>query len=759
MVVLRGQVGSNCVLGRFGMGNKRWLVSRVGLVVAAMLLACTAGASGWAQEKPSGSRPNIIVVLLDDVGFSDPAGFGGLAQMPAFDSVARGGLRFTNFNTTGMCSPTRASLLSGRNHHAVGFGRVADWATGTPGYDAVWKADAAPIAKVLSHAGYSTAAIGKWHNTPEWEVSPAGPFDRWPTGLGFDYFYGIMNHGGDNHWEPASLYRNTTPVEADHRQGSSYHLTADFVDDAIQWLRTHRSVAPQKPYFLYLATGAVHAPHHVPKEWIEKYKGRFDQGWDALREEIFARQKTLGIVPADAVLTPRPPEIPAWSALDEAQRKVFARQMEVFAAYLAHTDREISRLLNEAAADDPASNTVVFYVAGDNGASGMEGIHGYMDAASGAPAQLEHLDELGGPLHFNDYSSAWAWVGSTPFQWMKQVASHFGGLRVAMAVSWPGRITAPGRTVRDFAHVNDVAATILEVADAPMPAFVDGVGQRALDGSSFADTFRGERSSAPARTQYFEMLGNRALYQDGWIASARHMTPWIKPYPESFDTDSWELYNLAEDFSQSHDVAAAYPEKLEALKQLFDEEARRNNVYPLSNYVEGRDYGAPTVARNRRTFSYHPPVQRLPTKSLPRLAKSSFSVHAHARVAAGTGDGMLMAYGSRLGGFAWYMREGYLVFSNNINGRERVQLRSSEPVPAGTALLQLSFKRENDGPAGAIEMHVNGRRVARGHIDRLGSPVLGSLGVGQAFTSPVDESYAVPYPFQGVLEELTVVMD
>lgn len=727
--------------------------------VLALVVVAPLAASGWEVAQAAKDAPNIILVLLDDVGFSDPAGYGGVAQMPAFDTVARTGLRFTNFNTTGMCSPTRASLLSGRNHHAVGFGRVADWATGSPGYDAVWKPDAAPIARVLARSGYSTAAIGKWHNTPEWEVSPVGPFDRWPTGLGFDYFYGIMNHGGDNHWEPASLYRNTTPVEPVQRPGQPYHLTSDFVDEAIGWVRTQQSVAPEKPYFLYLATGAVHAPHHVPQEWIQKYRGKFDQGWDVLREQIFARQKALGIVPDDAVLTARPAEIPAWESLSAEERQVFARQMEVFSAYLAHTDHEVGRLLEQVKANDPASNTLVFYVAGDNGASGMEGIHGYMDAAAGHAPQLAHLDELGGPQHFNDYSSAWAWVGSTPFQWMKQVASHFGGLRVAMAVSWPGRIGQPGATVQQFAHANDVAATILEIAGAPMPKVLDGVVQRPLDGVSFAPAFRDAHAAAPARVQYFEMLGNRALYEDGWIASARHMTPWVKPYPEGFEADRWELYNLNQDFSQSRDLASKYPDRLERMKRRFDEQARENNVYPLSNYVEGRDYGAPSVAGGRRSFEFVLPVQRLPSKTLPRLARTSFTVQTEVEIPEGGGQGMLMAYGSRLGGFAWYLHDGRVVFANNVNGRDRSQLMSSDAVSAGPAILRMAFARDAQGNAGTVTLHVNDRQVAHGRVERLGSPVLGSLGIGSAYTSPISADYALPFTFNGTMKQLRVTLD
>ena len=728
------------------------------LAVCLSLLCPPTRAADWGRKAraPEGA-PNIVLILLDDVGFSDPDSLGGVARTPAFSRVARDGALFTNFNTTGMCSPTRASLLSGRNHHAVGFGRVADWATGTPGYNAVWKPEAASIARVLKDHGYSTAAIGKWHNTPEWEVSPAGPFDRWPTGLGFEYFYGIMNHGGDNQWEPASLYRDTTPVEPEHVPGREYHLTSDFVDQAITWLRTREAAAPDKPYFLYLATGAVHAPHHVPRTWIDQYRGRFDQGWDVLRREIFARQKRLGLLPANAELTARPAEIPAWDSLTPDQRRVFARQMEVFAAYLAHTDHEIGRLLDAVRGAPDGDNTIIVYVAGDNGASGMEGIHGHMDATAGHEAQLAHLDELGGPLHFNDYSSAWAWVGSTPFQWMKEVASHFGGLRVGMAVSWPARFAAQAQPIARFSHANDVVPTLLEAIGIALPERVDGIVQRPLDGVSLLPLLDGKTPPPAHRVQYFEMLGNRALYQDGWIASARHMTPWIKPYPEGFDTDRWELYDLEHDFSQAHDLAARYPEKLAAMKRRFDEEARRNQVFPLANYVEGADHGAPSLSDGRTRFDFVPPLPRLPTKSLPRLPRSSFRFTAEVEVDDGAAaEGMLAAYGSRLGGFAWYLRDGRPTFANNVYGRDRAIVSTDRALSPGPHRLALDFQRDDTGTGGVIRLHVDDEMVAQRRVARLGSSVLGSFGVGRAYTSPISDDYALPFAFNGALRRLTL---
>lgn len=739
-------------------GPEFCVTPRISRWLAMFLFMLSAPAAATGPETRTAflrNMPNIVLVLLDDVGFSDPDSLGGVARTPAFSKVARDGALFTNFNTTGMCSPTRASLLSGRNHHVVGFGRVADWATNSPGYDAIWNPEAASIARVLKDRGYSTAAIGKWHNTPEWEVSPSGPFDRWPTGLGFEYFYGIMNHGGDNQWEPASLYLGTNPVEAKPRPGAEYHLTSDFVDQAIAWLHTQESVAPDKPYFLYLATGAVHAPHHVPKAWIERYRGKFDQGWDALRSETFARQRRLGIIPANAELTGRPDEIPAWDTLTPGQQRVFSRQMEVFAAYLAHTDHEVGRLLDAVRSAPDGDNTVIIYIAGDNGASGMEGIHGYMDATSGHEAQLAHLEELGGPLHFNDYSSAWAWVGSTPFKWMKEVASHFGGLRVGMAVSWPSRIEPHAEPVSRFAHANDVFPTVLEAAGISMPEKVDGIVQRAIDGTSFLPLLTGGKPPAH-RTQYFEMLGNRAIYRDGWIASARHMTPWIKPYPESFDADRWELYDLRHDFSQAHDLAARYPDRLSTMKRLFDEEARSNRVFPLANYTEGNDYGMPTVAGDRTRFDFSPPLQRLPAKSLPRLPRTSFRLTAEVTTTDAASEGILAAYGSRLGGFAWYLRDGRPTFANNVYGRDRATVAAGSGLSPGHHRLALDFQLGASGTGSVVRLYADEELIAEKRIARLGSSVLGSFGVGRAYTSPVSDDYVLPFEFTGTIQRVTL---
>ena len=545
---------------------------------------------------PKGA-PNIVLIMLDDVGFGDTSTFGGVAQTPVLDKLAAEGLRYNRFHTTGICSPTRASLLTGRNHHRVGYGQFGGG--GFPGYDGIWRKDTVSMADVLRRNGYSTSAFGKWHNTPHEEITAVGPFDRWPTGLGFEYFYGFMG-GLASHWEP-QLYRNTTAVDPSlllkdkASKNKEYYLTNDLVDDAVGWLRTHESIAPDKPYFLYFATGAAHSPHHAPKDWVEKYRGKFDQGWDKLREEIFARQKKLGVIPADAELTPRARILPAWDSYSLEERRLFARQMEIYAAFIAYTDYQLGRLVKTVKEGPQGDNTLILYLVGDNGASAWadandsRGLTGTTIEYKGkgnllsVKEKLAHIDQLGGPLLFNDYAAGWSWAGNTPFQWMKHIPSHFGGTRNPLVISWPDHIKEKGGLRTQFTHVNDVASTLYEVAGIQFPSKVDGVKQEPLDGVSFAYSF--DHPNAPSRhkVQYFTTTGNRAIYQDGWVAGARHLVPWKthRQANDDFENDRWELYHVDKDFSQAHDLAEQYPQKLKALQTLFDAEARKNDVYPL----------------------------------------------------------------------------------------------------------------------------------------------------------------------------------
>ncbi len=483
-----------------------------------------------AAKAPDGA-PNVILILLDDVAFGDTSLMGGSAQTPVIEKLAAQGLLYNRFHVCPMSSPTRASLLTGRNHHQVGFGNISELSAGFPGYNSVFPKAAAPMAEVLRQNGYSTAAFGKWHNTPTWEISPTGPFDRWPTGQGFEYFYGFMG-GAISQWQPR-LYRNTVAVEPPATPQQGYHLTTDLANEAIRWLHQHEATAADKPFFLYFATGAVHAPLHVAKEWIDKYRGKFDQGWDKLREETFARQKKLGVIPADAELTPRPSELPAWDSLSAEQKKLMARQAEVYAGFLEHTDYEVGRVLQAIKDEGKADNTLVLYIVGDNGASAEGALTGYENGgpygnsnSADVATRLQYADEFGSELFANAYSAAWAWGMSSPLQWMKQVASHLGGTRDPLIVSWPARIKAKGEIRSQFAHVVDIAPTIYELAGIRFPDTVNGVKQIPLEGKSFAYTFDNPQAPSAMTLQYFEMLGSRGIYKDGWWAGARNRLPW-----------------------------------------------------------------------------------------------------------------------------------------------------------------------------------------------------------------------------------------
>ncbi|MEO6319722.1 MAG: arylsulfatase [Polaromonas sp.] len=560
----------------------------------------------------------MVVVLLDDVGFGAVGTFGGLIPTPTLDQLAQRGLRYNRFHTTAMCSPTRASLLTGRNPHSVGSGVVGELSTGYDGYVGMIPKSAATIAEILRQHGYGTSAWGKWHNTPIWETSATGPFDHWPTGQGFEKFYGFLG-GGTDQYEP-DLYDNTTPVRHPGKPG--YHLTEDLADQAIAWMQQQKSVSPDKPFFVYFAPGGAHAPLQAPKPWIERFKGQFDQGWDKVREEIFARQKQLGVLPANAVLTPRPKELPAWDSQSTDQKKISARLMETYAGFLSHTDAQVGRLVETLQQMDQFDNTLFIYVVGDNGASGEGGLHGKfheINSFNGVPEDpaslVKRLDEIGGPTSFSHYPAAWAWAMDTPFQWMKQVASHFGGTRNPMVVTWPKVIHEPGGLRSQFSNVTDLMPTILEAAHIPVPTMVNGVAQQAVNGQSLLFSLNDAKAAGRDRVQYFEMLGNRAMYRDGWMAST---TPTRMPWnvlswgPSTLGTANWELYHVDEDFTQAHDLAKQHPEKLRELQNLFWIEAGKNKVLPLDDrFVERlsltNDTGQsvrPSLTAGRNSFTY-----------------------------------------------------------------------------------------------------------------------------------------------------------
>jgi arylsulfatase len=720
----------------------------------------------WPKDPqaPAGA-PNIVLVLLDDAGFGATATFGGAAATPELDRLARSGLRYNAFHVSALCSPTRAALLSGRTDHQIGFGSVADAAAPYPGYNARWPRDSASIARVLRDNGYSTAAFGKWHNTPYAEISPAGPFDRWPTGLGFEYFYGFLA-GYDSQWTPR-LYRGTAPADPTKSAGQGYHLTTDLVDDAIHWLRRHEAVAPQKPFFLYLAPGATHWPHHVPKEFIAKYSGKFDQGWDRLREETFARQKALGVIPADAELTPRPAELPAWDSLTPEQRALYTRQMEVYSAFLEHTDREVGRLLDTLREDGIADNTLILYIAGDNGGSGEGGLEGrdLINADGSVPSARERLkqaDRFGEERFDNHYSAAWAWASSTPFQWVKQTASHLGGSRDPLIVSWPARIADKGGLRTQFQHITDIAPTIYEAAGVKPPETVDGARQIPLEGASFVKSFFDSSTPSSHRRQVFETSGNRAIYEEGWWAGARHVPPWG---PQRADLTPlgqhpWELYDLTRDFSQAHDLAAERPEKLAELVALFETEAKRTQIYPI--LPERKPL--PSPADGRDVFIYRPGADDIPSRIGPKFSGRAHSIVADLVVPKGGADGVLFADGGDYGGFALYVKDGLLQYDANSFGEITGHVASKTRLPSGALRVSFEFTpvpgEKPKGPrgpfAGTGKLFVGDALAGEGRIENLVLSYNETLDLGRDDGSPVSPAYASPFPYRGEIKSARV---
>lgn len=740
-----------------------------------------AGAIDPSREKsvpawPESARakegaPNVVAILLDDVGFGAASTFGGVAQTSTLQQLAENGIAYNRFHVSALCSPTRAALLTGRNHHQAGFGTVANNSSGFPGYNSVWAKDTVSVAEVLRQNGYSTAAFGKWHNTPEWEITPAGPYDHWPTSLGFEHFYGFMG-GAENQWEPR-LWRNTTPAEPKARPEQGYHLAADLADEAISWLKTHDAVYPTKPFFIWYGAPGTHWPHHVPKEWIDKYRGKFDQGWDTLREEIFARQKKLGVIPANAELTPRPPELPAWDSLPEDRQKLLSRQAEVAAAYLAYTDYQIGRVLNAIRDLGQADNTAVFYIVGDNGAEASSPLLG-RDAFQADGKALEtgerikRLNELGGPAFDNQYGSAWGWADNTPFRYAKGIPAYLGGTRNPLVVSWPKGIRARGEVRGQFGHATDLAPTIYELAGVTFPDTVEGIKQVPLEGKSLAYSFADPKAETPRARQYFEIGGTRGIYEDGWWAGSRNVTP----NPASAlavgpaGPRDWELYNLKDDFSQARNLAAQRPDKVAELSASFDREAKRNDVYPLSP-VAG--VGRPNPAAGRTTFVYRAGVRRIPSRSGPDVTRRAHLVAAELNHPARGGDGVIVADGGRWGGFSLFVKNGRLVYEANYRGNRTGHIVSDRPVPKGRAQVSFEFVPAPDAklgePApGAIaepvpgvgKLFIDGKPAGEGKIERIFYGPYESLDIGADLGTPVSSDYKTPFAYGGDLTKVTV---
>jgi len=721
-------------------------------------------------KAPDGA-PNVVVVLLDDVGFGASDVFGGPVPMPALRRVADEGLRYNQFHTTALCSPTRAALLTGRNHHSAHFGAISEIAIGFPGYDSVIPKSKATVAEVLRGNGYNTAWFGKNHITPMWETSPAGPFDRWPTGLGFERFYGFMG-GESSQWEP-SLLDQTTPINP-HVGREDYHLTEDLADQAISWIRSQKTSAPDKPFFVYFAPGATHCPHHAPPEWIEKFKGEFDQGWDVLRDEIHQRQSAAGIIPSGTANTPRPDSLPAWEAYPDKYKPAASRLMEVYAGFLAHTDHHIGRIIEAIEELGAWDDTIFMYVVGDNGASAEGTLNGVWSSPSyqnGFPEDpewlLEHIDDFGSAKCENHFNAAWAWALDAPFQWTKQVASHFGGTRNGMAVSWPNGIKDAGGLRTQFHHVIDVMPTILEAAGVPHPTSVNGVAQEPIEGTSMLYSFGDQGAASTHRTQYFEILANRGIYHDGWIASCFHgRVPWQRSQDLPIDgpQEVWELYNLAEDFSQSVDLAAAQPEKLKELQELFDAEARKYNVYPLNGETTSRSlpFHRPSLIAGRKTFTYYPGNVHMPELGVVNMKNRDFDLVAHLEVPDGGVDGVIMCQGGNMAGWSLYVKDGLPTYHYNWLGHDQYSISSDRPLPAGDVRVRVKFdyaEHSGLGKGGDVTMFIDDVQVAQGRIEKT-VPFIFSMS-GETMDVGIDTGapagpYPPEFPFTGTIHRIDI---
>ncbi len=678
-------------------------------------------------KAPEGA-PNVVIVLIDDIGFGHSSAFGGPIRMPTLERLANEGLRYNRFHTTALCSPTRVALLTGHNHHANNAGAIMELATAFPGNTGVRPQSITPLAEILRQNGYSTGAFGKYHETPPWEVSVSGPYERWPTRSGFDKFYGFIG-GETNQWAPA-IYDGVVRVE--HKRTPDYHFTTDMTDQALRWVSAQQSLTPDKPFYLYFATGATHAPHHAPKEWIAKYKGQFSSGWDALREETFARQKKNGVIPPNTQLTPRPKEIPAWNDMSPDQKRLFERQMETFAGFAEHTDHEVGRLVAQLEVMDELDNTLFFYIVGDNGASaegGPEGTYNEMMALNGvigkADQMMGHIEDWGGPSTFPHFAIGWAWAGSTPFQWTKQVASHFGGTRNGMVLRWPQGFKSSGGAVRSqFHHVVDVAPTVLEAAKIPQPKIVNGVQQRPMDGVSMLYSTDDPTAAGRRTTQYFEMFGNRGIYHEGWVACTRHSIPWLLTETPPLAEDVWELYNIDEDFSQANDLAARNPAKLAALQDLFTKEAIRNKVLPIDDRRSERFNpvvaGRPDLLGGRKTLTVYEGMTGMMENAFIDVKGVHHTITADIELKDANTSGVIIAQAGYFGGWTLYMKDGKPHHEYNFFALERTNIASETALAAGKHTIRYEFipDEAKPGTGGKSILSVDGRVVAENHIPK-----------------------------------------
>jgi arylsulfatase len=722
------------------------------------------------QVKAPAGAPNVLIVLIDDMGFGQSSTFGGPIPMPTADRLAKGGLKYNNFHTTALSSPTRAALLSGRNHHTNNTGSIMETSTAFPGNTGQRPESVAPLAMMLRYNGYTTAAYGKNHETAAWEVSPSGPTDRWPTRNGFDKFYGFMG-GETNQWAP-SIYEDMTKIDVPN--DPNYHFTTDMTNQAIKWMQSVKSLTPDKPFFIYYAPGATHAPHHVSKEWIAKFKGKFDQGWDRLREETLARQIKLGVVPAGTKLAPKPAAIKDWDKLSADEKKLFSRQMEVFAAFAAQTDYEVGRLIDAIADIGQLDNTLVFYMLGDNGASaegGMSGMFNEMTYFNGVTETvqdvLKHYDALGGPSTYAHYAAGWAVAGDTPFTWTKQVASNYGGTRNGMVVYWPKGVKAKDEVRSQWHHVIDIAPTVLEAAGLPEPKTVNGITQTPIEGVSMLYSFNDAQAKDRHTNQYFEIFGNRAIYNDGWFAGTIHRAAWEREPRATLENDTWELYDTRSDFSLANDLVKQNPDKLKEMQGLFMTEAVKYSVLPIDDRVFERVnaalVGRPDLMAGRTSLTVYEGMIGMSENVFINIKNRSHTITAEVTLPKGGAKGVILAQGGRFGGWSLYLKDGKPAYTYNFLGLKSFTIAAKKAVPAGKATIRLEFAYDGGGLAkgGIGTIFVNGNKVAEGRIERT-QPMIFSADegadVGEDGETPVTESYGIkaPYKFTGAIGKVTV---
>jgi arylsulfatase len=745
----------------------------------------------WAPRiVPPKGAPNVLLILVDDAGYGVPSTFGGVIPTPALDRVAKAGLRYTMFHSTALCSPTRAALITGRNHHSAGFGVISEQSTGFPGYNSIIPKDKTTIGRILRDNGYATSWFGKDHNVPAFAASAAGPFDEWPVGMGFEYFYGFV--GGDaNQWEP-NLYRNTTMIFPYRGQEGKWNLITAEADDAIDWMYRIHQTDPAKPFFLYFAPGATHAPHHPTPEWVQKAHDLhlFDDGWNKLRETIIANQKRLGVIPPDTKLTPWPTDIlPLWDSLTAEQKKLFIKQVEIFAAYAMYNDNEIGRVIQAVQDMGQLDNTLIIYITGDNGTSAEGGPFGtpnevaFFNGINQMPidVQMKWYDVWGTQSTYNHMSAGWTWAFDTPFSWTKQIASHLGGVRQGMAVSWPARINDSGTVRNQFSHVIDVVPTILDAAGLRPPEYVDGIKQAPIEGTSFAYTWPAKNAKLASRhhTQYFEMFGDHAIYKDGWMLSTKVIRPPWEAFgpanPDPLKNVTWELYDLNTDWSQATDLAAKNPEKVKQMKGLFLSEAKRYQVLPMDASVAARIVAPrPNITAGRTTFVYTHPMTGTPQGDSPFLLDASFTVTAEVEVG-DSANGMILTSGGRFGGYGFYLLKGHPVWLWNMVDLDRIRW-TGDAIPAGKHTIEYDLKYDGLGvgtlyfnnfsglgrPATAT-LKVDGKVVDTKSMEKTIPMILQwdeSFDIGSDTETGVnDADYKPPFPFEGKLNKLTIVVN